>query len=61
MGPRNCIGKNLAYNEMRSVMARMLWHFDMELLPESDGWVNQNVFMMWEKPPLKVKLSHRNI
>ena len=58
-GPRNCIGKNLAYSEMRSAMARMLYHFDMELCDESREWKNQNVFFMWEKPPLKVKLSRR--
>ncbi|KAL2061337.1 hypothetical protein VTL71DRAFT_7610 [Oculimacula yallundae] len=60
LGPRNCIGKNLAYNEMRSVMARMLWHFDMRLCEESEDWAeNQLVYFMWEKEALNVVLSHR--
>ncbi|KAF9873229.1 hypothetical protein CkaCkLH20_09392 [Colletotrichum karsti] len=30
-GPRNCIGKNLAYVEMRMFLARVVWNFDIEL------------------------------
>ncbi|KAK3344487.1 cytochrome P450 [Lasiosphaeria hispida] len=30
-GPRVCIGKNLAYMEMRLIAAHLLWNFDMEL------------------------------
>ncbi|PBP27601.1 cytochrome P450 monooxygenase [Diplocarpon rosae] len=58
-GPRNCIGKNLAYNEMRSVMARMLWHFDMHLWEESRNWLEQKVYFMWEKEELNIVLSRR--
>lgn len=28
-GPRNCVGKNLAYFEMRIVLARLLYNFDI--------------------------------
>jgi cytochrome P450 len=30
-GPRVCIGKNLAYLEMRLIAAHLLWNFDIEL------------------------------
>ena len=30
-GPRNCIGKAFAYQELMSVLARLLWQFDMRL------------------------------
>ncbi|OJD28891.1 cytochrome p450 [Diplodia corticola] len=56
-GPRNCIGKNLAYHEMRLILANVLWHFDLELCPESNDWVNQGVYTIWEKGPLKCKLK----
>ncbi|KAF6240618.1 hypothetical protein HO173_001289 [Letharia columbiana] len=59
IGPRNCIGKNLAYAEMRSILARMLWHFDMELCEASKGWTDQLAFVLWEKPALLVKLTER--
>jgi len=42
---------------MRSVMARMLWHFDMELCAESQNWTDHKCYLLWEKPPLKVRLS----
>ncbi|RDW56984.1 hypothetical protein BP6252_13937 [Coleophoma cylindrospora] len=58
-GPRNCVGKNLAWNEMRSVLARMLFYFDMELCEDSREWNQQQIFMMWDKPSLNVKLTRR--
>lgn len=36
-GPRNCIGKNLAYSEMRVILAQVLWNFDIELCEGS--WI----------------------
>lgn len=30
-GPRVCIGKNLAYLEMRLILSHLLWNFDIEL------------------------------
>ncbi|KAF2667467.1 cytochrome P450 [Microthyrium microscopicum] len=57
-GPRNCVGKNLAYMEMRTILARLVWNFDIELLPESQNWTKkQRVFFVWEKGPLMVKLT----
>ncbi|KAF2267484.1 cytochrome P450 [Lojkania enalia] len=57
-GPRNCLGKNLAYHEMRLILAMVLWHFDMvELCPESEQWLNQKVYVLWDKGPLMVKLK----
>ncbi|OJD35901.1 cytochrome p450 [Diplodia corticola] len=54
-GPRNCIGKSLAYHEMRLILAKLLWNFDFELCPESDGWINQKCYTLWQKDPLWVK------
>ncbi|KAH6715439.1 cytochrome P450 [Leptodontidium sp. MPI-SDFR-AT-0119] len=61
VGPRNCIGKNLAYTEMRLIFARMLWNFDMELMEDSRGWSDQKIFALWEKKPLNVKLTLRQV
>lgn len=35
IGPRNCIGKNLAYVELSLALARCVWKYDME---EVAGW-----------------------
>ncbi|KAL2754887.1 hypothetical protein ACRALDRAFT_1082515 [Sodiomyces alcalophilus JCM 7366] len=57
VGPRNCIGMNLAYAEMRLIMARVLFDFDMELHPESKNWIErQNEYIVWSKLPLKIRL-----
>lgn len=34
---------SLAYAEMRLILARVLWNFDMELDPSSLEWDNQKV------------------
>ena len=60
-GPRNCLGKNLAYVEMRLILAKLLWHFDWELEGEEKEkggeWTDQRVYLIWAKGPLMVKLT----
>ncbi|KAI0437905.1 cytochrome P450 [Xylaria telfairii] len=58
-GPRDCIGRNLAYHEMRLIMAKVLFNFDMRLDPSCDEWHRQRIYGLWEKPPLKVYLKKR--
>ena len=47
---------SLAYLEMRLILARMLWSFDMQLAPECQDWDNQESWIQWDKKPLLVKL-----
>jgi cytochrome P450 len=54
-GPRNCIGRNLAYVELKLVMARLLFHFDLEN-QTAPNWRDQRTYMIWVKKPLMVKL-----
>jgi averantin hydroxylase len=58
-GPRNCIGRSLAYAEMRLILAKVCFNFDLELDEERCGdWIKQQkVFTIWEKTPLWVKLK----
>lgn len=49
---------SLAIVELRLVLARLLWNFDLELMPESEEWIErQKVYFLWEKIPLMVKLK----
>ncbi|KAG9597788.1 benzoate 4-monooxygenase cytochrome P450, partial [Aureobasidium melanogenum] len=57
VGPRNCIGKNLAYHEMRLLLTMMLFNFDISLQEESQDWASQKVFIFWDKKSLMVKLK----
>ncbi|EHA47700.1 isotrichodermin C-15 hydroxylase [Pyricularia oryzae 70-15] len=60
-GSRDCIGKNLAYSEMRLVMARTLLRFDfVGVDPVSkDFLTSQRAFTVWVKPSLWVKFKER--
>jgi hypothetical protein len=44
---------------MRSILARVLWNFDMEIEQESQGWTEQKEYTLWDKPPLWVRLKHK--
>ncbi|CCF36308.1 cytochrome P450 monooxygenase [Colletotrichum higginsianum] len=59
-GSRNCIGRNLAYAEMRMILARIVWNFDLRPTNESLTWMERNeAFNLWEKPALNVHLTPR--
>ncbi|KAH8647476.1 cytochrome P450 [Tricladium varicosporioides] len=60
-GPNNCLGKNLAYAEMRLLLAHLVWNFDLDLVEEKEGnWIDRcKIFILWVKPELKVKLTAR--
>lgn len=58
-GPRACLGKNLAWAELRLILARMLWRFDMQLVETEANfkWLDgQKVWGFWAKPPLLCRL-----
>lgn len=56
-GPRNCIGRNLAYHEARLLLTEVLWNFDLALDKKSDNWADQTVFTLWQKEPLWVTMK----
>ncbi|KAK8014326.1 cytochrome p450 3a17 [Apiospora arundinis] len=61
-GPRDCVGKNLANGEMRLIIARLLWNFDISLVEGQEDWAaKQRVFDVYEKGPLMVRLRRRYV
>lgn len=42
---------------MRLILANVLWHFDLELCPQSRDWEDQKVYIIWEKNELMCKLK----
>ncbi|KAI3319851.1 cytochrome P450 [Xylariaceae sp. AK1471] len=58
LGPGNCIGRNLAYTEMRFILSRLFFNFDLKLADSDDSsnpWIeNQEVYTVREKKPLPV-------
>ncbi|KAF1836188.1 cytochrome P450 46A1 [Decorospora gaudefroyi] len=61
VGSRDCLGKNMAYHEMRLLLAKLLYNLDIELCPESNHWmVGQKTYFLWEKQPLFCKVKAVN-
>ena len=66
-GPRNCIGSNLARAEMRLILAKLLWNFDLhrpslvdEEAMEWEKWTDKlKCYFMWHKPALMVDFRSR--
>ena len=56
-GPRNCLGRNLAYHEARLLLTKTLWNFDIELVDPQSRWNDQKIFFLWDKPALMVNLK----
>ncbi|KAM0263717.1 hypothetical protein ACHAQJ_001031 [Trichoderma viride] len=59
-GPRNCIGKNLAYSEMRLILARVIMEYDIKLAEGTKGWdTRSKVYSLWEKGSVNAYLIPR--
>lgn len=59
LGPRNCIGKTLAYTEMRLIIARLTWNFDISLPVEGQSamaWSSQKTYVLVEKKPFEIRV-----
>jgi cytochrome P450 len=53
-------GGSLAYVEMRLIMAKLLFSFDLSLRKDCHDWTNQKIYTVWEKAPLMVHLTPVN-
>ncbi|KAK7432902.1 hypothetical protein QQZ08_000373 [Neonectria magnoliae] len=60
VGPRNCIGKSLAYAEGRLILGRAVWTFDMRLSEKSQNWMrDQKGYVTWLRPEMEVYVKLR--
>jgi len=56
------MAKSLAYVEIRLVLARLVWNFDLKLHESSRNWIeNSEVYLVWKKPELKMYLTPREV
>ena len=50
----------MAYHEVRLILSKLLYVFDIELCRESQDWIHQKTFIMWDKKPLYCRIMrHR--
>ena len=49
VGRHDCIGRKFANAQMRLVLARLLWAFDVRLADSKDqwDWDKQNTYVLW--------------
>lgn len=43
---------SMAWHEMRLLLAKVLYNLDLELCDESRDWIDQKVYLLWQKKPL---------
>ncbi|KUJ18640.1 isotrichodermin C-15 hydroxylase [Mollisia scopiformis] len=55
VGPRSCMGKHLAWAEMRLILCRILWTFDVEAAGKAVKWEDLKTFLLVEKIPIEFK------
>ncbi|KAI1438862.1 cytochrome P450 [Xylaria sp. CBS 124048] len=59
VGTRNCLGMNMARHEMRLLLSKLVYHFDLK--SEADAsWRDQNVFVIWERKSFPVTFVDAN-
>ena len=58
LGAHNCPGKSIAHMEMRLILARLLWNFEIEKPTDRTlpVWETQDIYWFWVKKPLYVRL-----
>ncbi|KAL4738822.1 cytochrome P450 [Aspergillus similis] len=62
LGPRGCIGKNLSYMEMRIILARLVWNFDVISTDGAWQWdpegemKHMKAYTTWQKPDLNARV-----
>ncbi|KAF2203657.1 cytochrome P450 [Delitschia confertaspora ATCC 74209] len=61
VGPRNCLGQNLAWAEMRLILGKLLWTFDVEAVKGKElKWEDLRTFLLVEKKPIDIRLRLRD-
>lgn len=60
LGPRACLGINLAYLEMRIILALLVFTYDWEMVnPDLDFWNDARTTLFWVKPAVMVRFHPR--
>ncbi|KAI9870613.1 MAG: hypothetical protein M1830_004045, partial [Pleopsidium flavum] len=60
VGPAGCLGKSLAWAEMRLLISRLLWAFDIaEEEGKSLDWDSLKSMMIVQKEPMELRIKAR--
>ncbi|KAF2814750.1 cytochrome P450 [Mytilinidion resinicola] len=62
LGPRACMGQNMAWMELRILIAKLVFLFDFKLDDDDFDWDRDSrTFVLWEKPPLMTRVTPRAV
>lgn len=60
LGPRGCLGRNLAYLELRCILAKLVYAYDLELVDKDLNWAEKSsAWGLWWKPELNLRVIKR--
>ncbi|KAI0396354.1 cytochrome P450 [Xylariaceae sp. FL0594] len=60
LGPRGCLGRNLAWMEMNTTLAKLHFKYDIELLSKDLDWHRDSrMHTLWHKPRMFVQVMER--
>ncbi|KAL9093396.1 MAG: hypothetical protein Q9159_000250 [Coniocarpon cinnabarinum] len=60
-GNRNCVGLRLAEAEIRLILCRLFFSFDLEAAGNITDWPDQRAWLAWERKPLNVLVKRREV
>ncbi|KAF2661029.1 cytochrome P450 [Lophiostoma macrostomum CBS 122681] len=60
LGLRGCVGKNLAWIQINTVIAKVTYKYDLEWINRDMNWHRDSrMYTLWEKPSLMVRVKAR--
>ncbi|TGJ85027.1 hypothetical protein E0Z10_g3715 [Xylaria hypoxylon] len=58
LGPRGCLGRNLAWMEMSTILSKLFYRYDLELINKELDWHRDSrMATLWIKPGLFVRVK----
>ena len=54
-------GNSLAYAEIRLILCKFFFNFDVAFCAGSEKWIDQEVYFLWDKRALMVSLTERPV
>ncbi|KAI2467234.1 benzoate 4-monooxygenase cytochrome P450 [Annulohypoxylon bovei var. microspora] len=62
LGPRVCIGRNLAWLELHTAIAKLLWVYDLQLVDPTLDWHKEvRMVSLWKMPKLMIRAKNRGV
>ncbi|RYN45628.1 hypothetical protein AA0119_g11840 [Alternaria tenuissima] len=60
LGTRSCLGKSLAWLELRTILAKLYFKYDLKLMdPQLDWHAQSEMHTLWQKPEMRVAIVSR--